>query len=324
MKANLHIHSRYSDGTQWPEQIVERAKQIGLELIALTDHDTIAGNEGFIKECDAHGIGGVMGVEIDCSAEFKVNSTPPFNEKYDSEILGYFSDKDYRHTQELLEPIIRSRILKMKHFLKRAQEVFKDGRLNWEGFLEFHIGAPDLNQTAGSFTFMKPHLFNYLKDLNLKEVRGMNYPTFKGTYFEKDSVKDLAKGLENYTANLTVKEVVQTIRKDGGYAVIPHLGLRFIPKKSRTKQTELFRLLKEKKNVYESFLTFCKDLGVWGVEMYYYRDWGGNPEIIKKINTYIKDIAQEKFHFTWGSDCHGANSMSDTLGKFFGEFEGFQ
>lgn len=37
MKANLNIHSRYSDGTLWSEEILYSAKKISIILMALTD-----------------------------------------------------------------------------------------------------------------------------------------------------------------------------------------------------------------------------------------------------------------------------------------------
>ncbi|WP_417046046.1 PHP domain-containing protein, partial [Enterocloster sp.] len=40
---DLHVHSDASDGTFTPTQVVELAKNAGLDAIALTDHDTTAG-----------------------------------------------------------------------------------------------------------------------------------------------------------------------------------------------------------------------------------------------------------------------------------------
>ncbi|MDR3255616.1 MAG: PHP domain-containing protein [Synergistaceae bacterium] len=43
MKIDLHVHSCFSDGTFLPAQIILKAKQEGLDIAALTDHDTTAG-----------------------------------------------------------------------------------------------------------------------------------------------------------------------------------------------------------------------------------------------------------------------------------------
>ena len=42
-RADLHCHSTFSDGTDTPTQLIERALQSGLSGLAITDHDTIAG-----------------------------------------------------------------------------------------------------------------------------------------------------------------------------------------------------------------------------------------------------------------------------------------
>lgn len=45
MRADLHVHSNASDGTDSPAQVMRRAAQAGLDVVALTDHDTVAGHE---------------------------------------------------------------------------------------------------------------------------------------------------------------------------------------------------------------------------------------------------------------------------------------
>ena len=42
---DLHIHTNASDGTDSPARVVEKARELGLAAIAITDHDTIAGVE---------------------------------------------------------------------------------------------------------------------------------------------------------------------------------------------------------------------------------------------------------------------------------------
>jgi predicted metal-dependent phosphoesterase TrpH len=44
-RADLHVHSSASDGTDPPARVVRRAAQAGLDVVALTDHDTVAGHE---------------------------------------------------------------------------------------------------------------------------------------------------------------------------------------------------------------------------------------------------------------------------------------
>lgn len=43
MKADLHLHTTASDGTDTPTALVKRAKERGIDIISVTDHDTVAG-----------------------------------------------------------------------------------------------------------------------------------------------------------------------------------------------------------------------------------------------------------------------------------------
>src|SRR6266516_1603021 len=44
MHADLHVHSSASDGTDPPAEVMRRAALAGLDVVALTDHDTVAGH----------------------------------------------------------------------------------------------------------------------------------------------------------------------------------------------------------------------------------------------------------------------------------------
>jgi hypothetical protein len=65
--ADLHLHTHYSDGSDSPARVVERAVAAGLSAIAITDHDTLAGlPEGEAAARDA-GLEFLRGVEISAS-----------------------------------------------------------------------------------------------------------------------------------------------------------------------------------------------------------------------------------------------------------------
>jgi predicted metal-dependent phosphoesterase TrpH len=61
---DLHTHSCRSDGSLTPSELVQRASASGLQVLALTDHDTIAGLDEAQGAADAAGIRLVPGVEI--------------------------------------------------------------------------------------------------------------------------------------------------------------------------------------------------------------------------------------------------------------------
>jgi len=64
LNADLHCHSTVSDGTLSPEQLAQRAKDRGVALWSLTDHDEIAGQHRAAAAARAAGLDYLCGVEI--------------------------------------------------------------------------------------------------------------------------------------------------------------------------------------------------------------------------------------------------------------------
>jgi len=67
--ADLHLHSRYSDGTYGPEEMAAEAHRCGLAAIALTDHDSVEGCADTAQACAALGIEFIPGVELTVEVE---------------------------------------------------------------------------------------------------------------------------------------------------------------------------------------------------------------------------------------------------------------
>jgi predicted metal-dependent phosphoesterase TrpH len=63
MRLDIHVHSIYSDGANTPEEIAEYAKKIGLDGIAVTDHDEIEGSLEALK-FNSDGFLVIPGIEI--------------------------------------------------------------------------------------------------------------------------------------------------------------------------------------------------------------------------------------------------------------------
>ncbi|MFZ5474228.1 MAG: PHP domain-containing protein, partial [Pseudomonadota bacterium] len=61
---DLHCHSRVSDGTLSPRELVQRAHEQGVKVLALTDHDDVRGLAEARKAAGQYGIELVPGVEV--------------------------------------------------------------------------------------------------------------------------------------------------------------------------------------------------------------------------------------------------------------------
>jgi 3',5'-nucleoside bisphosphate phosphatase len=64
MFADLHLHTRFSDGTYSPEEVVAQAQRHDLAAIALTDHDTVEGCGPVGRLCETAGIEFITGTEL--------------------------------------------------------------------------------------------------------------------------------------------------------------------------------------------------------------------------------------------------------------------
>ncbi|MCG7430293.1 PHP domain-containing protein [Dermacoccus nishinomiyaensis] len=66
MRIDLHTHSNRSDGTTSPADVVAEASEAGLDVVALTDHDTTRGWDDAADAARRVGIDVVRGIEISC------------------------------------------------------------------------------------------------------------------------------------------------------------------------------------------------------------------------------------------------------------------
>ena len=67
MRIDLHAHSNVSDGTDTPAELVVAAAAGGLDVVALTDHDTFDGLDRALAAGREHGVEVVRGMELSCS-----------------------------------------------------------------------------------------------------------------------------------------------------------------------------------------------------------------------------------------------------------------
>ena len=61
---DLHTHSVFSDGTDTPVQLLNKAEAAGLSAIALTDHNTVDGLPEFLEAAKGRRVRAVAGIEF--------------------------------------------------------------------------------------------------------------------------------------------------------------------------------------------------------------------------------------------------------------------
>jgi predicted metal-dependent phosphoesterase TrpH len=122
MRIDLHSHSTASDGTQSPAEVVRSAAQAGLDVIALTDHDTTSGWDEAAAASARHGIALVRGIEISCQ-----------HQGISIHLLGYLQDPT---AAGLLEELNRSRQSRETRAQRIVDLLSADVPLLWEDVLE--------------------------------------------------------------------------------------------------------------------------------------------------------------------------------------------
>jgi predicted metal-dependent phosphoesterase TrpH len=190
--ADLHLHTRFSDGTFSPEELVLQAQNHGLACIALTDHDTVEGCAPAAAACAAVHMEFIPGAEL--TAE---------HEDVEVHILGYFLNI---HNQTLLKRISKfqevrqSRIHEMVAALNRLGVPLKVESV----FALANCQSPGRPHVARAL--VKEKLINSLDeafDKYLKKGRPAWVPKTK----------------------MSACEGIELIHEAGGLAVMAHPGL---------------------------------------------------------------------------------------------------
>ena len=109
-RIDMHLHSSYSDGTETPAQIFERAKSLGIKTISITDHDSIKGIKEEIDLAKKYGIQLIKGVELSTFSNIEIH------------ILGYDFDENNEQLKQSLEEFSQKRIERVHLILEKLKK----------------------------------------------------------------------------------------------------------------------------------------------------------------------------------------------------------
>jgi 3',5'-nucleoside bisphosphate phosphatase len=188
---DLHTHSLRSDGALAPADLVKRAAARGVTILALSDHDTLAG------VAEATATGRTLGVRIIPATELNTES-----EWGDVHVLGYFIDPEDSDLEERLRWLRENR--------RRRIELMVE-KLNALGYA---VDLTRVLEIARGGALGRPHLAQALLE------RG-----HVGTYDEAFDTL-IAKDSPAYVARLGLSpvEAVTLVRKHGGVPSLAHPG----------------------------------------------------------------------------------------------------
>lgn len=194
---DLHIHSTASDGTLTPAEIIHTALKATDEetdpiVIALTDHDTVAGISEFLKEADKYKkrLTAIPGIEISTNYH-----------GVEIHILGYNVNPENKELLEQLKIYRESRDRRNEKIIEKLQA---------EGF---EITMDDIKPDNPGNTIARPHI--------AKQLMKKKYVSSVKEAFDKY----LAEGQSCYVERImpTPEEAIKLIKNSGGIPVLAHL-----------------------------------------------------------------------------------------------------
>ena len=101
---HLHVHSEFSllDGANRIKDLPVRAKELGMDAMAITDHGVMFGAIDFYKECKANGIKPIIGCEVYVAPRKMTDKDPSLDTKYNHLILLAKNNDGYKNLIKLV------------------------------------------------------------------------------------------------------------------------------------------------------------------------------------------------------------------------------
>ena len=195
MKTDLHIHTYYSDGVFSPEKIVDTAIDVGLQVIALTDHDNVlsykVAKNYLKKENKEDKLEIIQGVEINT-----------LYKNYEVHILGYFMNTQDDDFQNLLKTQQQARVKQTKEIISLLDK--KEGiKIKFEDIVK---------QVAEGGSIGRPHIAKAITNAGGTS----NVMEAYAKYIHDDSPVYVPR------KTVTPQDAVEIIYDAGGIPVIAH------------------------------------------------------------------------------------------------------
>lgn len=194
---DLHTHSTASDGSLTPRQILDLARDIGIEAVALTDHDTIAGVLEIKDIVDSYPLEFITGVEISCSPP------PEFKSLGSIHLLGYgFSVYD-RGLNDALARAAEARANRNPKIIERLNTLGLD------------ITLDEVKNRFGARQTGRPHIAELL-------VEKGYVPNFRSA-FDLYLGKNKPAYVDKF--KISCRNAIRLILDAGGLPVLAHPGI---------------------------------------------------------------------------------------------------
>jgi hypothetical protein len=277
MIIDLHIHSKSSDGALTVEEIVKEAKHRSIELMSITDHDSIDCQEKAIDLARKNGIQYVSGVELNVTFSY-----PRYHDgkSISLDFLGYKFDVKNKELKDKLQQMSNYREERAVKILKNLNAEFEK-----EGIEKLTKNDFKGIQASVDGVLGRPHIADYLVMKGIVLTRQ--------EAFDKYLVKC---GVPKYP--LYIEEASTLVRDAGGKIVLAHPN-----DPHGTSLVTLTKSLPEQTRIIEESMMANID----GIECWHPRNDA------QTTNHYIKFAKKHAIIMTGGSDCHQKPIIMGTL-----------
>lgn len=149
VRIDLHTHSTVSDGTESPAEVMRAAAAAGLDVVALTDHDSTAGWQEAAQEAIRLGLVLVPGMEVSCRTDSGISV----------HVLSYLHDPTH---PGLLAEVEKSRDARLSRAERMVEKLSADFPISWAHVME-HV--------AEGATIGRPHIADTLVAMKVVGTR---------------------------------------------------------------------------------------------------------------------------------------------------------
>jgi predicted metal-dependent phosphoesterase TrpH len=288
MIIDLHIHSKTcSDGKLTVKEIIKEAKTRNIDLISISDHDSIGCQQQAMDLAKKHGISYVSGVEFNITF-----SHPDYRDgkAVSLDLLGYNFDVTNKFLIAKLEQLSNYREERAAKILEKLNMEFET-----KGIPKFTQDDLVQIQNSADGSLGRPHIADYLIKKGIVQDRKEAFLT----YLVKCNVPKFP---------LYLKEASKLLRDAGGIAVLAHPNDPY-----GTSLVKLTDSLPEQTSIIKDSMLDYLD----GIECWHSRS---SPKTTKQ---YVNFAKQNGLKMTGGSDCHqnpiimGTVNVPDFVAKQF-------
>ena len=195
---DLHAHSSVSDGTERPEELVAAAVEAGLDVLALTDHDSTAGWQEAFQAAQGTGLTVLPGIELSTQQDGA-----------SVHLLGYLVDPEHPALVTETERLREERWTRAEAMVQR---IAADYALDWEDVLA---------QATPGATIGRPHIADAVLNhpANQERLRAEGISDKNG-FFPRYIVPGAIAFVQR--TQPTVQDAIEVIHAAGGVAVWAH------------------------------------------------------------------------------------------------------